>query len=270
MALVNSGFDGTVDEASYAYMWALGGQDAVESDAAWKVTQGTGRQVSVATSAGYAFAKGVLSKDASAAATVALGTPTNGAWNIIYRRINWATNTVSVVAVAHSTTSTTVPVTPPSTFTPPFSTPGVQYDQPLAWAWVNSVNTNVLIFDLRRKPLELGVRADFQLDNVNQVRTVRTQVGIGKIVGTGANSAFEDVTFPTPFSSLPAIQSNFIGAKSTGSFAPTSLNAIDFGTPIVNPIRATTSGFRLAIYRPDNTMTTDTDYYYSWTATGEV
>src|SRR5690606_5695582 len=32
--------------------------------------------------------------------------------------------------------------------------PGVIYDQVLAWAWVNSVNTTVTIFDLRAFPVD--------------------------------------------------------------------------------------------------------------------
>jgi hypothetical protein len=148
MALTNSGFDGTVTEAAWANMSALADADAVESSAAWAITQGTGRQVSTAAHSGYAFARGVLSKDTSAILT-GLGTPVDGQWFLICRHINWSTNAVTVVAVAHSTTSTTIPTVAPSTFPTIDNNPGVLYDQKLGWAWVRSTDTTVTLFDLR-------------------------------------------------------------------------------------------------------------------------
>jgi hypothetical protein len=151
MALTNNGFDGTVTEAAWAQMSALTDVDAVESSAAWAVTQGTGRQVSTAAHSGFAFAKGVLSKDTAAILT-ALATPVNGQWFLIVRHIDWATNGVTVTAVAHTTTTTTVPTTPPTSYPVLDATPGVLYDQPLAWAWVRSTDTTVTLFDLRLLP----------------------------------------------------------------------------------------------------------------------
>jgi hypothetical protein len=148
MALTNSGFDGTVTEAAWAIMSALTDADAVESSAAWAITQGTGRQVSTAAHSGYAFARGVLSKDTSAILT-GLGTPVDGQWFLICRHINWSTNAVTVVAVAHSTTSTTIPTVAPATFPTIDNNPGVLYDQKLGWAWVRSTDTTVTLFDLR-------------------------------------------------------------------------------------------------------------------------
>lgn len=149
MALTNKGFDGTVTEADFAIMQAISGPEGVESAAAWAVTQGTGRQVSVAAQSGWAKAPGVISKD-TAPITESLGTPTNGQWYLIVRRVNWATDTVSVEAVAHSTTSTTVPTVPPTTYPTVSSTPGTEYDQFLAWAWVRSTDTTMVLFDLRQ------------------------------------------------------------------------------------------------------------------------
>jgi hypothetical protein len=148
MALTNSGFDGTVTESAWANMSALTDADTVESSAAWAITQGTGRQVSTAAHSGYAFARGVLSKDTSAILT-GLGTPVDGQWFLICRHINWSTNAVTVVAVAHSTTSTTTPSLAPSTFPTIDNNPGVLYDQKLGWAWVRSTDTTVALFDLR-------------------------------------------------------------------------------------------------------------------------
>ena len=158
MALTNSGFDGTVTEAAWANMSALTDVDAVESSAAWALTQGTGRQVSTAAHSGYAFAKGVLSKDTAAILT-SLSTPTNGQWFLIVRHIVWSTNTVTVAAVAHSTTTTTVPTAPPSTYPMIDNDPGVLYDQKLGWAWVRSTDTTVTLFDLRTLSAETRITA---------------------------------------------------------------------------------------------------------------
>jgi len=158
MALTNNGFDGTVTEAAWANMSALTDVDAVESSAAWAVTQGTGRQVSTAAHSGFAFAKGVLSKDTAAILTN-LATPVNGQWFLIVRHIDWATNGVTVTAIAHDVTGTTVPTVAPTTFPVIDSNPGVLYDQKLAWAWVRSTDTTVTIFDLRKLTAETRVAA---------------------------------------------------------------------------------------------------------------
>jgi len=156
MALTNSGFDGTVTEAAWANMSALTDVDAVESSAAWAVTQGMGRQVSTAAQSGFAFAKGVLSKDTAAILT-SLSTPVNGQWFLIVRHIVWSTNVVTVSAVAHDATTTTVPTVAPTTFPTIDNSPGVLYDQKLAWAWVRSTDTTVALFDLRKLTAETRV-----------------------------------------------------------------------------------------------------------------
>lgn len=115
MALTNSGFDGTVTEAAWAQISALTDVDAVENSAAWAVTQGTGRQVSTAAQSGFAFAKGVLSKDTSPILTN-LATPVNGQWFLIVRHIDWAANGVTVTAIAHDVTGTTVPTVAPTSY----------------------------------------------------------------------------------------------------------------------------------------------------------
>lgn len=171
MALANSGFDGTVNEAEYANAWGLGGTDSVESLAAWAVTQGTGRQVSVAAAAGRAFAKGVLSKDGSSAITKNLSTPAAGQWFLITRRIDWATNTITIEALAHSTTTTAIPTAPPTGLPTMEVTPGTKWDQKLAWAWVRNTDTTMVLFDLRSLPLsERTVATQAALPAANTVR----------------------------------------------------------------------------------------------------
>ncbi|TFD54212.1 hypothetical protein E3T43_12810 [Cryobacterium sp. Hh7] len=154
MALTNSGFDGTVTELAWANMSALTDVDAVESSAAWALTQGTGRQVSTAAQSGYAFAKGVLSEGIEPILT-SLATPVNGQWFLMARHLDWSVspaNAVTIVAIAHSTTTTTVPTAPPSTYPTLDNSPGVVYDQKLGWAWVRSTDTTVTLFDLRILP----------------------------------------------------------------------------------------------------------------------
>lgn len=154
MTLVNRGFDGKVNEADFSRMQAILGAEGVDGAAAWAVTQGTGRQVSVAASAGYAAAAGVVSKDDAGPILAALSTPASGQWFLIVRRIDWSSHTVTVVVIAHTTTSTTIPTLPPTTYPTMSSTAGTQYDQPLAWAWARSSDTTVAIFDLRKLPLK--------------------------------------------------------------------------------------------------------------------
>jgi hypothetical protein len=131
-------------------MWAMGGgPDAVENTAAWAVTQGTGRQVSVAAQSGHAFAKGVESIDSGAILSSTITAPATGLWYLVVRRIDWTSNTVSVVLISHTTTTTTVPTAPPTGLPTINTTPGATYDQLLAWAWVRSSDTTMVLFDLR-------------------------------------------------------------------------------------------------------------------------
>jgi len=147
MSLINSGFDGTVTERDFSrIMRGAGVRDAVETAAAWNVTQGTGRQVSVAP--GVAYAAGVVS-DSGVAILAALPTPVNGQWHLVVRRINWASNTVTVATIPHTTTTTTIPTAPPAGFPVFNDNTGVLVDQHLAWAWVRSTDTAVAVFDLR-------------------------------------------------------------------------------------------------------------------------
>ena len=147
MSLINSGFDGTVTERDFSrILRGAGVRDSVETAAAWNVTQGTGRQVSVAP--GVAYAAGVVS-DSALAILASLPTPTNGQWHLVVRRINWSTNSVTVATIPHTTTSTTIPTAPPAGFPVFNNNTGVLVDQHLAWAWVRSTDTTVAVFDLR-------------------------------------------------------------------------------------------------------------------------
>lgn len=153
MAQTSVGFAGTVNDAEWAVLSSfLGNQACVSSQASLAVTPvGGARSVSVA--AGVAYGDGVQTT-LSASETVALTTPTNGQWYLVVLRRVWATKVSSLVAIAHTTTTTTVPTSAPTTYPAGMlAQPGIQSDQPLAWAWCNSANTTVVTSDLRQQPI---------------------------------------------------------------------------------------------------------------------
>lgn len=180
MAIVNKGFPGTVNATEYAKSWHLGGSDAC-TVTGWAVTQGTGRQTS--TAAGDAFASGVLSTN-SAPILTSLSTPVAGQWFLIVRRIDWAgAGTVTVVAVAHSTTSTTIPSAAPGTFPTINEDPGVLYDHKLAWAWVRNTDTTMVLFDLREIALEARLQVAETAIESNSASVVTLLAGPGRSTG---------------------------------------------------------------------------------------
>jgi len=157
MAQSSVGFAGTVNDAEWAVISGfLGSGYSVGSNGHLACTAiGGSRAVSVA--AGIAYGDGVQTT-LSGSETVALATPTNGQWYLVVLRRIWATNTTSLVAIPHSTTSNTVPIDAPSTYPAAMQVnPGVQSDQPVAWAWCNSANTTVVVSDLRQVKLNTAV-----------------------------------------------------------------------------------------------------------------
>jgi len=148
MTLSNVGFQGTIGEFEWARYSALSDLDVVATVNAWKVSPGTGRQVVAAV--GLATAAGVMSDLTTDPLTASLATPTNGQWYLIVRRIDWAKRTVTLESVPYATTPVTRPSEPPTAYPAINSQPGQVYDHVLAWAWVNSVNTSVVVIDLRK------------------------------------------------------------------------------------------------------------------------
>lgn len=151
MAWTNWGFDGTINEAQWAELAPLLGNGYVAKDASSCVTTPVSGQRKVSVSAGTLFGDGILSKS-DAAEQVTLTTPANGQWYVIALKRTWASNTVALVAVAGATTTTTTPTAPPSTLPTLASNPGVETEQPIAWAWCNSANTTVVVYDMRKMP----------------------------------------------------------------------------------------------------------------------
>lgn len=123
----------------------------VESAGGLAVTQPNTatRTVSIAAGNGAAFGVRVTNDAALSQALAAPGS--GGAWYLLALRYNWSAKTVTLQALpgpttGATTTPTDVPATLPATMT---STPGTSFDQPLAWAFVNSANTTITLFDLR-------------------------------------------------------------------------------------------------------------------------
>lgn len=153
MAWTSWGFDGTINEAQWAQMAGLLGNGYVAAGNGDCLVTAVGGARSVSVAAGTLYGDGVVSTN-SAAETVAMTTPVNGQWYVIALRRTWATNTAALVAIAGATTTTTTPTAPPSSFPTLNTNVGVLTDQPIAWAWCNSANTTVVVYDIRLKAVK--------------------------------------------------------------------------------------------------------------------
>lgn len=153
MAWTNWGFDGTINEAQWAQMAGLLGNDYVAAGNGDCLVTAVPGARSVSVAAGTLYGDGVVSVN-SGAETVAMTTPVNGQWYVIALRRTWATNTAALVAIAGATTSTTTPTAPPTSFPTLNTDKGVLTDQPIAWAWCNSANTTVVVYDIRMRAVK--------------------------------------------------------------------------------------------------------------------
>lgn len=154
MAWTSVGFDGTITELEWSSKMAglLGNGYVAAGNGDCLVTAVAGAR-SVSVAAGSLYGDGVVSTN-SAPETVAMTTPVNGQWYVIALRRTWASNTAALVAIAGATTTTTTPTAPPTSFPTLNTTPGVLTDQPIAWAWCNSANTTVVVYDIRLKAVK--------------------------------------------------------------------------------------------------------------------
>jgi len=153
MAWTNVGFDGTINEAQWSQMAGLLGNGYVAAGNGDCVVRAVPGARSVSVAAGSLYGDGVVSTN-SGAETVAMTTPVNGQWYVIALRRTWATNTAALVAIAGATTTTTTPTAPPTSFPTLNTNVGVLTDQPIAWAWCNSANTTVVVYDIRLKAVK--------------------------------------------------------------------------------------------------------------------
>lgn len=153
MAWSNVGFDGTINEAEWSKLSSLLGNGYVAAGNGDCLVTAVGGARSVSVAAGSLYGDGVLSTN-SAPETVAMTTPVNGQWYVIALRRTWATNTAALVAIAGATTTTTTPTAPPTSYPTLNTNTGVLTDQPIAWAWCNSANTTVVVYDIRLKAVK--------------------------------------------------------------------------------------------------------------------
>lgn len=153
MAWTNVGFDGTINEAQWSQMAGLLGNGYVAAGNGDCVVTAVPGARSVSVAAGSLYGDGVVSTN-SGPETVAMTTPVNGQWYVIALRRTWATNTAALVAIAGATTTTTTPTAPPTSFPTLNTNVGVLTDQPIAWAWCNSANTTVVVYDIRLKAVK--------------------------------------------------------------------------------------------------------------------
>lgn len=154
MAQTSVGFAGTVNDAEWAVISGYLGNGYCVGSNGHLLTTAVGGSRAVSVAAGIAYGDGVQTT-LSSAENVALATPTNGQWYLITLRRVWATKVTSLVAIPHTTTSNTAPTAAPSTYPAAMLVqPGIQSDQPIAWAWCNSANTTLVIFDLRLQQME--------------------------------------------------------------------------------------------------------------------
>lgn len=153
MAWTNVGFDGTINEAEWSRLSGLLGNSYVAAGNGDCLVTAVPGARSVSVAAGSLYGDGVLSTN-SGAETVAMTTPVNGQWFVIALRRTWASNSAALVAIAGATTTTTTPTAPPTSFPTLNTNVGVLTDQPIAWAWCNSANTTVVVYDIRLKAVK--------------------------------------------------------------------------------------------------------------------
>lgn len=104
-----------------------------------------------------------------------------------------------------------------------------------------------------------------QLDTTNSVIRTITQIGSGKILGTGGATVSEVVTFPVAFASVPRVIVTSQGGRTPGTFndAGLPIGAI-FG--VASGKSAT--GFSAGLVAPGGSVPSATDWYYDWIAIG--
>lgn len=174
MTLTAKGFAGG-PMADIDYGIGSAGGCWVESTAALAVTAvGGTRSVSIAVGNGAAFGVRVIN---DAAITQALTAPgSGGAWYMLALRFNWSTKSVTLQALAGPTIGgtaapTAIPTALPGTMT---TAPGTSFDMPLAWAFVNSANTTVTLFDLRLLGSYLDQLAAFTQNSLRVAALIKT------------------------------------------------------------------------------------------------
>lgn len=149
MAIVSTGYAGTVNDVQWAQMSRFFGQDfGVLNPNDLAVTQQSGAKT-FNVAAGTFYGRGIMDISDSTVNVAPTVPVSGGQWFLIVARRIWATKVTSFLAVAGPTTSATPPTSKPANYPTLQRNPGVQDDQPLAWVWVNASNTTTVIFDQR-------------------------------------------------------------------------------------------------------------------------
>lgn len=156
MALSKYGYTGTVSQGQWARIMGLLASDyAVRTAEDWAVTAVPGvRQSVIAHGVGGGFGVGV---DSDASVTNTHAAPASGRWDLITMLRDWDDpDNTGFVVTPHETlgVSTTPPATWPAVLGGRVSnatnSAGFGTDhQPIAWVYVNSDNTDLVIVDLR-------------------------------------------------------------------------------------------------------------------------
>lgn len=147
------GFAGTVDDAQWATLAPLLGNGPIVDAAASLLVTAVAGNRRVLVAAGKAFSSGILTTLSAAESPADIVAPTAGQWHLVVLRRVWATKVTSLVTIPHTTTADATQATPPTTYPAAMlASPGVQEDQPLAWAWVSVSSTAVAVWDLRILP----------------------------------------------------------------------------------------------------------------------
>ena len=113
-----------------------------------------------------------------------------------------------------------------------------------------------------------GNNVRLQTDTINSVITVLTQIGKGKIAGTGVTTLNEAVTFPVAFAGVPVVIVTYCGYRNPiGAFNDVGLT--NSGTALVAAAQnKSTTGFSAYLENPTGGNLGSSDWYYNWIAIG--
>jgi hypothetical protein len=151
MTIISAGYaGGPMSEAQYASLVGTG-VATFDSTADFAPTGVSGTR-SVSLAPGSSNYGGVRVSSDSAIVQPLTAPGSGGAWFLLALRRTWSPTKLSTIQVfgGPTTGTTTVPTAAPTTLPTGFAkVTTVQADQPIAWAFVNSADTTVTIFDLR-------------------------------------------------------------------------------------------------------------------------
>lgn len=122
---------------------------------------------------------------------------------------------------------------------------------------------------IQRLNVQQQPNINIQLDTTNSTPSgVKVQTGWGQILGAGASSLSETVTFPVAFTAVYSVTISFLGFKSGGTAATdiTQFNSAISGGNMVQTNSITLSSF---VAMMQSTGTFGAAYHgYSWIAYG--